>query len=104
METITSEMAGQTIRSIGLILGNNNVYGPDHSVTRTAIDACSEGKSGTGISRKRLFEILEMLDLSADSAQKMKVLIEKVIEIAGVPDDDPVNKAIQASLYRKGED
>lgn len=92
-----------------------------------------DGKSGTTISRKRLFEILaeigqelcqplavincsvdtilsgmlgdinkvqrEMLDLSADSAQKMKVLIDRVIEIAGVPDDLQVNKQIQAALY-----
>ncbi len=88
----------------------------------------------TGISRKRLFEILaeigqelcqplavincsvdtilsgmlgdinkvqrEMLDLSADSAQKLKILIDKIIAIAGVPDALVVNKDIQASLYQ----
>lgn len=40
MAAITEEMAELTIRSIGLILSNSNVYGPEHSVTRHATDAC----------------------------------------------------------------
>jgi len=42
----------------------------------------------------------EMLALSADSAQKLKVLIDKIIDIAGVPDALVVNKEIQTSLYK----
>jgi len=42
----------------------------------------------------------EMLALSADSAQKLKVLIDKIIDIAGVPDALVVNKEIQSSLYQ----
>ena len=42
----------------------------------------------------------EMLDLSADSAQKLKILIDKIIAIAGVPDALVVNKEIQSSLYQ----
>lgn len=43
----------------------------------------------------------EMLDLSADSVQKLKILIDKIIAIAGVPDALVVDKEIQSSLYQK---
>ncbi len=40
----------------------------------------------------------ELLDLSAGSAQKLKILNDKIIDIASVPDSLFVNKEIQASL------
>ena len=41
----------------------------------------------------------EMLDMAVSSGDKMRMLIDKLIAIAGVPDDLVVNKQIQSSLY-----
>ena len=42
----------------------------------------------------------EMLNAAAESGDKLKTLIDRIIEIAGMPSADAVNKSIQASLYR----
>lgn len=42
---------------------------------------------------------LEMLDMAIGSSDKMRQLIDKLIAIAGVPDELVVNKQIQSSLY-----
>lgn len=41
----------------------------------------------------------DMLEMALDSGAKMKQLVDKIITIAGVPDDLVVNKDIQTSLY-----
>ncbi len=41
----------------------------------------------------------EMLDMAVSSSEKMRMLIDKLIAIAGFPDDLVVNKQIQSSLY-----
>ncbi len=42
----------------------------------------------------------DMLNAAADSGEKLKLLIDKLIAIAGVPEGFTVDKQIQASLYQ----
>jgi hypothetical protein len=65
------------------------------AVINCAVDSLLSGMLGEITTVQR-----SLLDLSADSSRKLNVLIDKIVEIAGVPDDLEVNKEIQAALYQ----
>ncbi len=63
------------------------------SVINCSVDTLMSGMIGeiSDVQRK-------MLELSSESTNKMKVLVDKLIAIAGVPEGRNVDKAIQSSL------
>jgi hypothetical protein len=65
------------------------------AVISCSVDALRSGSLGDINKIQR-----EMLDMSSDSADKLKQLIDKIIAISGVPKDLVVNKDIQSSLYQ----
>ncbi len=64
------------------------------SVINCSIDMVRGGSLGEIVEVQR-----EMLDMAYDSGQKLKILIDRLIAIAGTPKGLDVDKSIQSALY-----